>query len=95
MVFDMAWYTELQEATTMEVVRKVVDSELIGSVIALPGSFRNKKVEVLVLPLRENVDTSKPKKSYLGAFAKYANPSLIARVNDAGADASAEEDAQR
>jgi hypothetical protein len=79
----------------MEVVREVVDSELIGSVIALPGSFRHKKVEVLVLPFRERTETLAPKKSCFGALSKYANPSLIDREKDAWAEATAEKYAHR
>ena len=74
----------------MEVVRKVVDSELINSVIALPGSFRNKKVEVLVLLLSDRTETPKPKKSYYGALSKYANPSLMDIEKEAWSKAAAE-----
>lgn len=79
----------------MEVVRKVVNSELIGSIISLPSSFRNKKVEVLVLPFREREASPKGKKSYLGALAKYANPSLIEYEKKAWAEAAAEKHAHR
>ena len=68
-----------QEVTFMEVVRKIMDSELIESVIALPDSFRNTKVEVLVQKINDYDEDTKPGKSIFGALSKYANPSLIAQ----------------
>ena len=35
----------------MEVVREYVDADRLSTVIALPESFKNQKVEVIVLPL--------------------------------------------
>ena len=77
----------------MEVVRKVMDSELIGSVIELPKSFRHTKVEVLVLPHHTRKESEKPTKSLYGVLAKYANPSLIEQEADAWAEAAAEKHA--
>jgi hypothetical protein len=74
----------------MQVVRKVIDSEMLGSIIVLPESFRNKKVEVLVLQVQNAQETPKPKKSFLGALSKYANPSLIEQEESAWAEATAE-----
>lgn len=35
----------------MEVVREYVDADRLSTVISLPESFRNRKVEVIVLPM--------------------------------------------
>lgn len=79
----------------MEVIRKVVDSETIGSVIALPRAFRHKKVEVIVLPFHEKAQVPALRKSYFGLLSKYANPSLIEQEKDAWAEASVEKHAHR
>ena len=42
----------------MEVVREYVDADRLSTVIALPESFKNQKVEVIVLPLPKH-DTNK------------------------------------
>jgi hypothetical protein len=42
----------------MEIVRQIVDSRLLDTVIPLPKSFLDKKVEVIVMPTTE--DTGKP-----------------------------------
>ena len=42
----------------MEVVREYVDADRLSTVIALPESFKNQRVEVLVLPL-PNQETKK------------------------------------
>jgi len=38
----------------MQFVRKIMDSRFIEEIIILPEELRNKKVEILVLPLNEN-----------------------------------------
>lgn len=42
----------------MEIVREYVDADRLSTVIALPESFKNQRVEVLVLPL-PNQETKK------------------------------------
>jgi hypothetical protein len=79
-----------REDKTMRAVREIIDSKLISSVIPLPESFRNTKVEVFIIPVQEKQEASRPKKSFLGAFAKYANPSLINQEKSAWAAAAAE-----
>lgn len=45
----------------MEVVRKIKDAELLMPVMALPETFRDRKLEVIVLPAEER--TAPQKKS--------------------------------
>lgn len=41
----------------MEVIRKFIDANSLMSVIALPEAFRNRKLEVIVLPTEEEAVT--------------------------------------
>ena len=63
----------------MEFSRQIVDSSLLEKIFLPPG-LKNKKVEIIILPL-DNVDEdSKPKKSienFIGMLSKYKNPDLI------------------
>ena len=43
----------------MEIVRQIVEGSELANVISLPTSFRNRKVEVIVLPIAEK--SSPPK----------------------------------
>lgn len=43
----------------MEVVRKYIDANSLMSVMTLPETFRNRKLEVIVLPTEEESETSK------------------------------------
>ena len=38
----------------MDFVRKIIDSDDIESIVSLPNDLKNKKVEILILPLEEN-----------------------------------------
>jgi hypothetical protein len=67
----------------MEVVRKIIDSDAIDRIIALPVSFKHKKVEVLVLPVGDVQSGSKAKGSAYGALKSYGNPSLIEQESSA------------
>ena len=40
----------------MEFVRKIVDSDDIESIVSLPNELKNKKVEILILPLEQKED---------------------------------------
>lgn len=40
----------------MEVVRKFVDADSLMSILSLPEAFRNRKLEVIVLPAEERVE---------------------------------------
>ena len=37
----------------MDFVRKIIDSDDIESIVSLPNDLKNKKVEILILPLEE------------------------------------------
>lgn len=43
----------------MEVVRKYVDASSLMTIMTLPETFRNRKLEVIVLPTEEQAVTSK------------------------------------
>ena len=43
----------------MEVVRKYIDADLLMSVISLPETFKNRKLEVIVLPADEKTENRK------------------------------------
>ena len=43
----------------MEVVCKIMDAELLMPVMALPETFRNRKLEVIVLPVKERTAPQK------------------------------------
>lgn len=38
----------------MEFVRKIINSDDIESIVKLPTELKNKKVEILILPVEEN-----------------------------------------
>ncbi len=61
----------------MEFVRKVVNGTDLKDVVDIPDSFVNKKVEILVFPIEEQVRKSKKKKSLSGFLAQYAKPDLM------------------
>ena len=43
----------------MEVIRKYMDANSLMSVMTLPETFRNRKLEVIVLPVEESIEKSK------------------------------------
>lgn len=43
----------------MEVVRKYIDADSLMTVMQLPEKFRNRKLEVIVLPVEEQEKSSK------------------------------------
>lgn len=43
----------------MEVVRKYIDADSLMTVMKLPETFRNRKLEVIVLPTEEPAETRK------------------------------------
>ena len=46
----------------MEVVRKILNASQLLSVIPLPEAFKNRKLEVIVIPAEEPVEKMKDKK---------------------------------
>lgn len=74
----------------MNFVRKIANSNILASIIDIPESLRNKKVEILIFAY-ENVDKEvdidqKPKKAR-GLLEKYKNKELQALENGAWAKA--------
>lgn len=61
----------------MEFVRKVVNGTDLESVVEMPSSLINRKVEILIFPVEETKKQNKRKKSIAGFLSKYANPDLI------------------
>ncbi len=79
----------------MEFIRQVINSNDLESILALPPSFSNLQVEVIVLPIdssKNNVtDVSKTvKHSAYGRLKAYANPSLISEEGGAWEKEAAE-----
>lgn len=44
----------------MEVLRRIIDSDSLESVISLPREFKHKKVEILILPVDEKKEEFNP-----------------------------------
>ena len=88
----------------MEVVRQIINSSALKSVLSLPRSFQDIQVEVIVLPVDSGktgqVDSSplfgtddsmEPvKHSSFGRLSAYANPSIIPEEEGAWEKAAAE-----
>jgi len=67
----------------MEAVRQIIDSKLLDK-ITLPSSLRNRKVEIIVLPVEENqYYTRKGVDDLVGILEQYKNPSLMHLEKDA------------
>jgi len=76
----------------MEFVRQIIDSSLLDK-IALPQSLKNKKVEIIILPINEEKKDTEQERtidSFVGILAKYKNPELIPIEKDAWAEAMVE-----
>lgn len=43
----------------MEVIRKLIDANSLMSIMALPEAFRNRKLEIIVLPTDEDIPTQR------------------------------------
>ena len=77
----------------MDFVRQIVDGSALAPVLALPPSFQNTQVEVIVLPIDNRKDgaSSKPvSHSAYGRLKAYANPSLMPEEAGAWEKAAAE-----
>ena len=46
-----------KEEADMEVIRKFIDANSLMSIMALPEAFRNRKLEIIVLPTEEETTT--------------------------------------
>ena len=69
-------------------------NELI-SVVDIPKSLLNKRVELIILPVDDGMRKKTHNNSVYGVLKKYANPALIASENSAWATASKEKHALR
>jgi hypothetical protein len=102
LAFFSICYKVIKEASDMDFVRQVVNSNSLTSVLNLPPSFRDVQVEVIVLPVNDKTatvasspsgsyDVKKPvKHSAFGRLKAYANPSLIPEEKGAWEKATAE-----
>lgn len=79
----------------MDYLRKTVDSSELSSVFDLPVELRNRKVEVIILPLESGRGKKPHIKSAKGCLKKYANPTLISEESGAWARAAEEKYADR
>ena len=77
----------------MEVVRQVVDSSLLSN-IKLPRHFRNRKVEIIVMPVEEPLKKKKkPVNDLIGILNEHSNPNLVHSEKGAWAKAMEEKHA--
>ncbi|MCK8824320.1 hypothetical protein [Fuchsiella alkaliacetigena] len=58
----------------MNFIRKIIDSDSLDSIVDLPPELKNRRVEVIVLPVEE--DNSQANKSLRGILNKYADSEL-------------------
>ena len=72
----------------MDFVRQIIDSSLLD-MISLPQSLKNRRVEIIVLPLSEPEDEISAD-DFAGALSKYANTDLIELEKGAWANAMEE-----
>jgi hypothetical protein len=71
----------------MNVIRKIVDSDALRSFIDVPMSLKNKKVEVIILPVVDRTFDTTKKRSAYGILRRYANPELATAESSAWQDA--------
>jgi len=77
----------------MEVVRQVIDSNLLNN-IKLPRHLRNRKVEIIIMPIDEPAKKKKkPVNELIGILHQYSNPDLINLEKGAWAKAMEEKHA--
>ncbi|WP_027339021.1 hypothetical protein [Halonatronum saccharophilum] len=67
----------------MNFIRKIIDSNSIATIMDLPVELKNKKVEVIVLPVDDDPKEKKNTKSLKGILNKYSNPDLIKEEEEA------------
>jgi len=66
----------------MNYVHQVVDSDVFVGIFTLPDALKNRKVEVIILPVQDKQESIQRKSSF-GCFQKYANASLISEEKGA------------
>ncbi len=62
----------------MEFIREIINTDKLEGIIFIPESFKNKTVEVLILPIQNE---KKGIGKLRGALKKYANPTLLEKEN--------------
>lgn len=76
-VFEMAYLKEMRK---MNFVRKVANSDILASIIDIPESLKNKKVEILILPIEDDSEEKQVLTHIAkarGSLKKYSNIDLI------------------
>ena len=77
----------------MEAIRQVVDSNLLDN-LKLPRHMRNRKVEIIIMPVDEHImSEKKPIESLIGILHEYSNPDLMQLEKKAWAKAMEEKHA--
>lgn len=71
----------------MEVVRKVINSDLLLNIVDIPENLRNKKVEILIRPLATEKSLEKNKLPVKGMLEKYKNIEMLGREAEAWPEA--------
>jgi len=63
----------------MEYVRTTVDSPRLYDIFDIPPKLRGKMVEVIIMPLENNISETRKIKSEsaFGCLKKYADPALV------------------
>lgn len=67
----------------MNYVHQMIDSDKLAKIFDLPFNLRGRKVEVIILPTREEEAPAVRSGTAFGCLRKYANPSLIEQENGA------------
>jgi hypothetical protein len=62
----------------MNAIRKIVNNDELISVVDIPESLRNRRVELIILPVVDREPRRISKGSGYGILKQYANPDLIA-----------------
>lgn len=76
--------------TILNFVRAIANSNELVNIVNIPSHLRDKKVEIIILPLEDKEDVSKKTKSLRGVLSKYKDLKLIERESDAFREATVE-----
>ena len=61
----------------MDAIRKIVNSDVLVSVVDIPASLKNRQVEIIILPVSDTMQKRYRKESSYGILRSYANKDLI------------------
>ena len=67
----------------MNYISHIINSSELENIFNLPSEFKNRKVEVLVIPLNEERTEPNQEKSLYGILGKYKNNLLIKNEKNA------------